>query len=690
MRRLHSTWRVLGVTLALGILGACQDDADLAGPPERPAPAPNLAVTSTDADIEGSLTGSYRARHPEAVCTLDGGPVVIEGSIDIESLDPNYAIMVGLVDKGFHEADPTGTWGSGAYAYFGHIGSNLRIGPSDGYDTGGELNQVGVNVPFPASLPVTIDFTLTVDASTHEITLTYGGTDYVDDYGAIEDAGIADAYPGGEFDGGAIIGVDIFDTPASVTYRLEFVSGCTVIAVDDEGPVTLDVEATPNPAAIDAMVTLAANVDDQTTGGSDISAAEYTLDGGATWTPMSAADGMFDEVVEGVTTSFAAPADAGLYEVCVRGTDEPGNTGEQECITLVTYDPAGGFVTGGGWIDSPAGAFMPGDATAVTPANLGVDWFLTERTGSDGTFVVGPDTPPLGDGSLSMSLQDGSGKVTLFNYDHIGTPLTDIESISYSTYRSSASTNPTAQFPALNLEVDFVGDGSSYTTLVFEPVYAFGQSALMTDTWQTWDAMAPSQTSFGGGWWSTRNIPGVCAFNCFVAWDDIVAGNPNAKIVGGFGVNIGSGWNGMFSGASDALSLTVDGSTMTYDFEADAPFDPVGRATFGFVSKYRKGAQTPDGNTEFRFRTADLDFHSTSYDWLVVNQGGENAQFKGDGTINGTGDYRFMLWAGDHDDGDTFRIRITDAVTDEVVYDNGMSQPIGGGSIIVHDGKKNH
>ncbi len=46
----------------------------------------------------------------------------------------------------------------------------------------------------------------------------------------------------------------------------------------------------------------------------------------------------------------------------------------------------------------------------------------------------------------------------------------------------------------------------------------------------------------------------------------------------------------------------------------------------------------------------------------VVNQGGDNAQFKGSGTVNGALDsngnaYKFMLWAGDGSP-DTFRIQI--------------------------------
>ena len=104
-----------------------------------------------------------------------------------------------------------------------------------------------------------------------------------------------------------------------------------------------------------------------------------------------------------------------------------------------------------------------------------------------------------------------------------------------------------------------------------------------------------------------------------------------------------------------------------------------GKATFGFVAKYKKGANIPDGNTEFQFKAGDLNFSSTSYEWLVV--AGSAAQFKGEGSINGEGNYSFRIWA---DDGatDTFRIQIWDA--NGIVYDNGAQQSLGGGSIVVH------
>jgi PKD repeat protein len=120
--------------------------------------------------------------------------------------------------------------------------------------------------------------------------------------------------------------------------------------------------------------------------------------------------------------------------------------------------------------------------------------------------------------------------------------------------------------------------------------------------------------------------------------------------------------------------------------------DPLltGKASFGFVSKYRRGATVPEGNTEFQFHAAGMNFHSENYEWLVVT-GSSFAKFKGTGTINGGLDpngnaYQFMVWAGNGSP-DTFRIRIwwedTDS-TEYVIYDNGPDQAIDSGSIVIH------
>jgi hypothetical protein len=247
--------------------------------------------------------------------------------------------------------------------------------------------------------------------------------------------------------------------------------------------VTSSVLADPNPVPVNTGSTLTALIDDAATGSSAILSAEYSIDGGA-FAAMQAADGSFDQVTEDVTAAlgpFGAPA---VHDVCVRGTDAAGNVGAEQCILLAVYDPAAGFVSGAGWIDSPPGAYVP---------------------------------------------------------------------------------DPT---------------------------------------------------------------------------------------------------------------LT-------------------GKATFGFVSRYQTGATVPSGQTQFKFKVADLDFSSSSYEWLVI--AGARAQYKGSGTINGTGDYGFMLTAIDgalNGGGgvDRFRIKIWDKATGAVVYDNQVGDSdtadpttvIGGGNIVVH------
>jgi probable HAF family extracellular repeat protein len=120
----------------------------------------------------------------------------------------------------------------------------------------------------------------------------------------------------------------------------------------------------------------------------------------------------------------------------------------------------------------------------------------------------------------------------------------------------------------------------------------------------------------------------------------------------------------------------------------------IGKATFGFVSKYPKGKTVPEGNTEFHFATAKFKFTSASYDWLVVS--GAKARFKGAGKVNGEGTYRFLIAAidGQVSQGggtDRFRIKIWDDATGVVVYDNQRGGPddadptstLGGGSIVI-------
>lgn len=85
-----------------------------------------------------------------------------------------------------------------------------------------------------------------------------------------------------------------------------------------------------------------------------------------------------------------------------------------------------------------------------------------------------------------------------------------------------------------------------------------------------------------------------------------------------------------------------------------------------------------------------MNFHSESYEWLVVN--GAKARYKGLGAVNGSGNYGFMVTVIDGS-ADMFRIKIWDIDNnDAVVYDNqpGLADDadpasaVEKGSIVVH------
>jgi hypothetical protein len=210
--------------------------------------------------------------------------------------------------------------------------------------------------------------------------------------------------------------------------------------------------------------------------------------------------------------------------------------------------------------------------------------------------------------------------------------------------------------------------------------------------------------------------------SCTFSWDDATSSPGSVTEAGGNGSCTGMH---TFAGAGVyAVTVTVtddDGGSDTETFQYVVVYDPsagfvtgggwitslpgaytatpslTGKATFGFVSKYKKGATVPTGETEFQFQVAGFNFHSTVYEWLVVS--GAKAQYKGSGTVNGAGDYGFLLTATDGQLAggggvDKFRIKIWDKTANSIVYDNvpdasddidtANPQAIGGGSIVIH------
>jgi hypothetical protein len=109
--------------------------------------------------------------------------------------------------------------------------------------------------------------------------------------------------------------------------------------------------------------------------------------------------------------------------------------------------------------------------------------------------------------------------------------------------------------------------------------------------------------------------------------------------------------------------------------------DLTGKANFGFVSKYKKGSIIPECSLEFQFKPGNLNFKSNGCDYLVI--AGSTATFKGVGTVNGAGNYGFVLSSTEGSPG-TFDIRIWDINNgDQVVYDN-QGTPLSGGTVVIH------
>jgi hypothetical protein len=182
--------------------------------------------------------------------------------------------------------------------------------------------------------------------------------------------------------------------------------------------------------------------------------------------------------------------------------------------------------------------------------------------------------------------------------------------------------------------------------------------------------VAATEMNGGGSCTAARTFTaaGVYSVNVTVSDDDIGSAT---KLIEQFYVVIydpnggfvtGGGW---ITSPANACHLTTACEGLT------------GKANFGFVSKYKKGSNTPDGQTEFQFQAGNLNFHSSAYDVGSLVVSGYKAQYKGVGDINGQPGYKFILTAYDGDlqsagSPDRFRMKIIRISDSAVVYDNNI------------------
>jgi hypothetical protein len=372
-------------------------------------------------------------------------------------------------------------------------------------------------------------------------------------------------------------------------------------------------------------------------------------------------DNWINSTGHGVT--FWGSGGENKFMTCINTVTVPSGY-DEVAVWWGTYDGPYGincddqFVTGGGWIDSPASAMsVPASISLVGPlsdASWGGDYTR------DTAAICSPNESPI----------TFTGSADLSNLTDNGALLIGI------------------------LDKKWIDDGNHG---FFSGAYAyFGRRGTNL-------RIGPSDGNAGGG---ELNQVGVNL--TFDPWQDVTVNftmeiydgsitvtYENNDYIDTYGdVPADLTWDEFEYGAYPGVDLWSPSGGVDYNVALNGCSAGVtGKANFAFISKYKKGATVPSGQTVFIFKAGDLNFHSDSYDWLVVT-GSDYARFKGKGTINGlmapNGEYyKFMIWAEDSDP-DTFRIKIwwEENCTENVVYDNGMDQEIGGGSIVVHTSKK--
>lgn len=206
-----------------------------------------------------------------------------------------------------------------------------------------------------------------------------------------------------------------------------------------------------------------------------------------------------------------------------------------------------------------------GAETVVVSPDRMHGWGVAEETlNADGQFVAGPETTPLGVGSVQMTTDNSTGGFILFLLGYQGTRLDQIDQLEYSTYVDLFSTS-SVQTISLQFNIDddvTDGDDGWKGRLVFEPYYT---ETVTKGIWQTWNPQA-------GKWWGTgAAIRSRCPISKPCTWIELLTFFPNIGIHNVFGAALfkaGSGWPAGFNGSVDAFTITVNGRSTTYDFEA--------------------------------------------------------------------------------------------------------------------------
>jgi hypothetical protein len=134
------------------------------------------------------------------------------------------------------------------------------------------------------------------------------------------------------------------------------------VTVDNVAPVVGTVTSPLDPQALSQAITVNTSFADFGANDGPWSYTIYWGDGSTSIGTMSSPSGAL-----GGTHAYAGP---GIYTVKIVVSDNDGAPGAALSSYIVVYDPDGGFVTGGGVVNSPPGAYVP-DPSLTGKASFG-------------------------------------------------------------------------------------------------------------------------------------------------------------------------------------------------------------------------------------------------------------------------------------------------------------------------------
>ena len=188
-------------------------------------------------------------------------------------------------------------------------------------------------------------------------------------------------------------------------------------------------------AIVAGNVTLSAAISDAASGGSNVAAAEYRIDTGATATTMAATDGSFDSPQEAVNATVPVGGlSSGSHTLYVRGQDAAGNWGNWGA-TVLSIDTAGpttyGLVANPATSSGTVNVALTGSASdAATGGSsiAGAEYFLDAQgaTGSGAAMTVSPGAPSIASLTATIpaatvaALAEGSHPVHVHARDALG------------------------------------------------------------------------------------------------------------------------------------------------------------------------------------------------------------------------------------------------------------------------------